>query len=67
MARADIRDCDIDMTAIMDAECIRSVHRWSAPINRTSVTLVDGRTGVGATVGEALANARHDNRPRLVA
>jgi len=67
MPRNDIRECDIDMTAIMDAECIRTVHRWSAPINRASVILVDGRVGIGQTVGQAFAAALRDNRPRLAA
>lgn len=47
---------DVDLTAIMERDGIETVRRWPLA-RRYSVTLVDGRNGVGVTVGEALAKA----------
>lgn len=48
---------DVDLTAIFEREGIRKVERWRA-LNQYSVTLFDGRLGIGPTVGEALAKAK---------
>ena len=48
---------DINLTAIMEREGIASIRRTIIGA-RFCVALDDGRVGVGATVGEALAAAQ---------
>jgi hypothetical protein len=48
---------DVNLTAIIDREGIESVRKWLGGL-RYSVTLDDGRHGVGRTVGEALEKAK---------
>lgn len=57
----------MNLTALIEREGIAKIERY---INRYSVVLNDGRLGIGATVGEALAKAKApdaDNVRRLVA
>lgn len=46
---------DIDLTAIMEAEGIVKIERFGP---RYSVLLFDGRLGIDATIGGALAKAK---------
>lgn len=50
------RSTDIDLTAIMEREGIRKIERLL--VGKCVVLLDDGRLGIGATVGEALAKAK---------
>jgi hypothetical protein len=47
---------NVNLTAIFERDDIRKIERHKA-LGKFSVTLWDGRIGVGVTVGEALAAA----------
>lgn len=70
MARTDIRECDIDLTAIMFAEDVTSIRRkrrlddsWYFEVTLQGQVF----PGYGDTVGAALANAKARNAARLAA
>ena len=50
---------DVNLTSIMEREGIYTIKRWN--VGPYSVELRDGRSGTGATVGEALAKAKADD------
>lgn len=52
-----MKDADVNLTAIMEREGIEKVQRYKT-FGKWSVLLDDGRLGTGATVGEALDNAK---------
>lgn len=51
-----VEPADINLTAIMERENIDRIGRY--PLGRFSVVLMDGRIGVGCSVGEALERAK---------
>lgn len=51
-----IEAADVGLSAIMRRESIYQVRHYQ--VGRFSVTLQDGRRGVGLTVGEALEKAK---------
>ena len=70
MARTNPAECDIDLTAIMDAEDITAIQRKRRMDDGWffEVKLLDQAfPGYGDTVGEALADAKARNAERLAA
>lgn len=56
-AQTKVEAAVIDLSAIMRAERIIDIHR-DRLLDRFSVTLSDYTMGIGASVGEALADAQ---------
>jgi hypothetical protein len=55
MSAVFTRSRDVDLTGLMQRENIAKVERFA---HRFSVVLMDGRIGIGASVGEALDKAK---------
>lgn len=58
MPRTDINECDIDLTAMLDADHVISFRRIPTPEGRFFEVVLPGGFGYGMTFGQALAAAK---------